>query len=379
MALDGSAALWRLVATGASPIVPLNETREGIPFYCVHAIGGAAPPRELARWVGDDGPILGIRAPKELIGNAITSSIEDLSRYYLDALTSFQPTGAMMLGGHSVGGIIALEMAQQLRASGREVLLLVAFDTILHNWNGMVAGFPPSFFLKWLRNLPNWCRDSLMIECSKHARWVRQELQTKRIVSKTVNGLRNAFTVLANPRQARRYRHPIDFLFDPNASETYLSFPRAVCDAAEAYVPKPYAGRAVVYLARARPLLPRQSNIETLSQLFQVEAAWRSICADIEAVRVRGTHRTVLDEPWIALLGVDLRKRLNEIRREYGSGAAGNMSDVGSSNGGTGAMADRRDAGLQHRGGRRTELMATAASPARRHHIQISARSLNVD
>jgi thioesterase domain-containing protein len=47
---------------------------------------------------------------------------------YLNALRSVQPVGPYRLGGWSMGGVVAFEMALQLRAAGEEVALLALID-----------------------------------------------------------------------------------------------------------------------------------------------------------------------------------------------------------------------------------------------------------
>ena len=55
--------------------------------------------------------------------------IEDMVACYIDALQSVQFQGPYYLGGWSLGGIIAFEMAQQLYASGHQVALLALIDS----------------------------------------------------------------------------------------------------------------------------------------------------------------------------------------------------------------------------------------------------------
>jgi len=63
---DSAALLWRLVAKGASPIVPLNEGEGGLPLYFVHSIGGEiASYSELARLLSSKQRIYGIQVPQE--------------------------------------------------------------------------------------------------------------------------------------------------------------------------------------------------------------------------------------------------------------------------------------------------------------------------
>jgi thioesterase domain-containing protein len=106
----------------------------------------------------------GIQTPTKKRNAEFGSSIETISQYYVDCLTSFQREGNFILGGHSVGAIIALEMAQQLRARGREVSLVVVFDGELFNTGTEISSRNPLYWLKLTLNVPRWIRDFLMVE-----------------------------------------------------------------------------------------------------------------------------------------------------------------------------------------------------------------------
>lgn len=56
------------------------------------------------------------------------SSIETLAAAHLANVKKIQPQGPYRLAGYSLGGLIALEMAQQLKAAGEEVDLLFLLD-----------------------------------------------------------------------------------------------------------------------------------------------------------------------------------------------------------------------------------------------------------
>ena len=51
-------------------------------------------------------------------------------------MRALQPEGPYLLGGWSFGGMLAYEMARQLRASGQEVGMLAILDTVLP-WRAM--------------------------------------------------------------------------------------------------------------------------------------------------------------------------------------------------------------------------------------------------
>jgi thioesterase domain-containing protein len=54
-----------------------------------------------------------------------------MAAFYRGQLHRVQPTGPYLLAGWSMGGLVALEMAQQLRAANQEISLLAMFDTYL--------------------------------------------------------------------------------------------------------------------------------------------------------------------------------------------------------------------------------------------------------
>ena len=318
VASDGTAALFRLVARGASPVVPFNQTRKGIPFYSVHALGGGAPSHEFMCKLGDDAPVFGIQAPRELFRSPGVTSVEDLARYYVETIVAAQPRGALMLGGDSVGATIALEMAQQLRAKEREVALLVVFDGILHNWEGVVVDFRPSFLLKWIGNVPQWLFHNIWWEdgARRSIRKVGRLLRTKNKARKLSDAARATLAGF-RWRQEVRGKHGVLRALNPQAPDSQIWFSRTLWDAAEAYVPRRYDGPVMLYLARTRPLMPSRWNLGVMVREFQIEAAWRSICHNLSVVSAWGTHATMLDGRWVGPLASDLRKRFAEVRRAH--------------------------------------------------------------
>ncbi|HEV2736909.1 MAG TPA: amino acid adenylation domain-containing protein, partial [Longimicrobiaceae bacterium] len=125
--------LARALDGGASPglAVPLLRLGDGAgtPFFCVHAAGGmAAAYLRLARRQ-DDRPFYGLQARGLAPGETPAGSVEEMAARYVEAVRSVQPRGPYLLGGWSVGGTVAWEMAQRLRAAGEEVALLALIDS----------------------------------------------------------------------------------------------------------------------------------------------------------------------------------------------------------------------------------------------------------
>ncbi|MYT22174.1 hypothetical protein GTW69_18055, partial [Streptomyces sp. SID7760] len=57
------------------------------------------------------------------------ATVEELAAAHLKALRRVRPTGPYHLAGWSFGGLLAYEMAVQLRAAGQEVAILALLDT----------------------------------------------------------------------------------------------------------------------------------------------------------------------------------------------------------------------------------------------------------
>jgi thioesterase domain-containing protein len=95
----------------------------------VHPAGGHVFPYiHLARFLGPDQPCYGLQARGLDEAQEPHTQIEDMAAYYIQALQTVQPTGPYLLGGWSMGGVVAFEMAQQLRARGQRVALLALVD-----------------------------------------------------------------------------------------------------------------------------------------------------------------------------------------------------------------------------------------------------------
>src|SRR5690606_27152972 len=60
------------------------------------------------------------------------TSVEAIASHFMKEILDHNPEGTICLAGYSFGGIIAFEMAKQLKARGKEIKHLVMFDTIAY-------------------------------------------------------------------------------------------------------------------------------------------------------------------------------------------------------------------------------------------------------
>ena len=112
-----------------SCLVAIQPNGSKRPLFLVHPAGGHVFPYvHLAGCLGFDQPCYGLQARGLEQGQEPHTRIEDMATHYINALRTVQPAGPYHLGGWSMGGVIAFEMAQQLHAQGQEVDFLALLD-----------------------------------------------------------------------------------------------------------------------------------------------------------------------------------------------------------------------------------------------------------
>ena len=129
--VEGMAALLREASLPerASNLILLQPRGSRPPFFWVHPAGGdVLCYAALARHLGDEQPFYGIQASGFASDDVPPSPIEDMAARYVQEIRRIQPEGPYFLGGWSLGGQVAFEMARQLRSLGETVGLLAILD-----------------------------------------------------------------------------------------------------------------------------------------------------------------------------------------------------------------------------------------------------------
>jgi len=107
--------------------VRLNGSTQGRPVFWFHGgMGGV----EIYRSLGQDirRPFCGIQARGWMSHEAPIEGIEAMAAHYVDILRAAQPQGPYDLGGYSLGGTLAYEVARQLQERGDNVASIVMLD-----------------------------------------------------------------------------------------------------------------------------------------------------------------------------------------------------------------------------------------------------------
>jgi acyl-coenzyme A synthetase/AMP-(fatty) acid ligase/thioesterase domain-containing protein/acyl carrier protein len=291
------------------------------PLFCVETLN-AGIFVHLARRLGPEQPCYGLHPLGLPRSRKPRVSIESLAARYLEEVRKVQPKGPYFLCGMCTGGVVAYEMAQQLKARGDEVAFLALLDTFS----------PPARWLNYASLCPGWgfierrvrrgsgdVRDLSQPQSDGQAAYVRQLARPepgfiaqqfqrgakhlRNLSQLTLDGQAAYVRRLAAGRAARveAARGLNKYLRQLAAySRTLL---RAGGRAGRWYRPKLYQGRLILFLAN-----------ETTPRLRHgARLAWRELATGgAEVYSVPGVHELILSEPNVRVLAGYFKAHLEE-------------------------------------------------------------------
>lgn len=110
-------------------VVPLNTQGSGKPIWLVHPPGGnVISYARLAYTLEDEFSVYGLQYPT-LSGGDDIYDLEQLAAHYVEQLRNKQKIGPYVIGGWSMGGIIAVAVAKRLIAQGERVDYIILLDS----------------------------------------------------------------------------------------------------------------------------------------------------------------------------------------------------------------------------------------------------------
>ena len=113
-------------------LAPLKKSGDRPPIFMIHPPGGIVVCyRELADQLHEQQPLFAIRSRGLHGREPLPSSLAEMAADYIEAIKVAQADGPYTLGGWSLGGIIAYEIAQQLMQQGDEVEKLILLDSTI--------------------------------------------------------------------------------------------------------------------------------------------------------------------------------------------------------------------------------------------------------
>jgi amino acid adenylation domain-containing protein len=256
---------WSPSFSLAVPIQPLGKRP---PFFCVHGLGGAVLRfKDLAGHMVPDQPFYGIQPQGIDGGMPFLHTVEEMATCYIAEMQKVQSQGPYYIGGYSFGGLVAFEMARQLRARGVEVAFLGLVDTY--------PGKPKSkaVLLSTLLRMPR----------------EQQFAYVTRKITKYRRGLRRRFDALFLPKPLKEAR-------------------RILARAEMAYRPKKYDGSATWLRASEKALRGFDDPHEDWS-------TWAT--AGVEIYEIEGDHGSIMKEPMVGVLAEKLRACLAQAQERH--------------------------------------------------------------
>ena len=283
--LEGLAELVRQGWARAPSRLVQVEPGAGRPWFCVHPVGGAVLCyAELGRCLRGRRPLYGLEAAvDDAAPDAAT--VAEMAALYLREIRAVQAAGPYLLAGWSMGGLVALEMAQQLARRGEAVELLALIDPTPPA-AGPPGAPPAAAAVAWqfARDLAALLGADPAALAAAYTRPLAAETgDAAAILDRMYAGLRAARLLpadLALAELGRRLR-----IFERNLR------------AGATYRPRPYTGRLALLLAAAR-----DAPGDPL-------AAWQGLASgELSVERFAGGHYDLLRGPLAAELAAALER-----------------------------------------------------------------------
>lgn len=278
-----------------SALVPIQPAGSNPPFFCVHAKGGNVLEfYDLAHHLGTDQPFYGLQSQGLDQQNDAHTRVVDMAAHYIREIRTVQPRGPYYLGGRSLGGTIAFEMASQLKAAGEEVALLALLDTY------------PTGYLKLLPDT-----DTHRSKLKRGREWFECHRRNMASLSLLERARYGAEKTRYLPARVKTFLWRKTFrLF----SSLGRPLPRSLRDvtqfnsmAVAEYTPRPYDGPITLFWAS-----------EDRRATFDLVDGWRVLALNgIEVHEIAGSHLNLIKEPYVAELAVKLQSCLSKAREPY--------------------------------------------------------------
>ncbi|GCE50070.1 thioesterase domain-containing protein [Thermosporothrix hazakensis] len=271
-----------------------DESR--LPFFCVHpAAGNVLCYRKLVQYLDATQPFYGLQVPHLYGTKAPYTCLEEIATAYRQAIQDLQPRGPYLLGGWSMGGLIAFEIAIQLQQLGEPVELLALFDTYLPDGSNWEEQNNPAMLIRYAMDIagvdgPDEAELQQMSEEEQQA-WVAR-LTARPEISWTTEGESQAFV----------------------QNILYQSFHNARI-AAQYTLHTPFDGTITLFhtATEALPLLQQMTSTE---QGHDLSVSWREFATEgVEVHMVPGEHDTMLNEPAVCHVARTLQSCLDKVQQ----------------------------------------------------------------
>ncbi|KAB8332532.1 amino acid adenylation domain-containing protein [Scytonema tolypothrichoides VB-61278] len=267
--------------TSGSCLVPIQPKGSKPPFFCIHPLGGEILCyRPLALHLGQDQPFYGIQ-PQGLDGKLPPlNRIEDMAALYIQEIKTIQPTGPYFLGGYSLGGMIAYEMAQQLYSQGETVDILAMLDTCRPG-----STKRSSFLKRMLLHFENLLQQGPTYLSQKLVGW----------------SLWGKYTVQEKYMRVLGIKEPL------TEDDKHIEIMNANVEALSTYIFQSYPGPMLLLRTSDK------SRTDAVGDQYDPQFGWGElVTGGVDTHQIPGSHLSFLHEPNVRVLAEKLKEYLEK-------------------------------------------------------------------
>ena len=273
----------RRAPASPSPLVAIRREGAAPAFFCVHPAGGnVLCYASLAQHLRPARPFYGFQARGLEDGEEPFTSVEAAASHYVAAMRAIQPEGPYLIGGWSIGGLIAFEMARLIQAQQQQIALLALFDSHLDNEKATEED-----------------EATILINSALHMGLRLEDLRPLREGLHALN--KDAQLDYALDHMRRQHLLPPDV--EPSQIRALIRVFKANLQAARNYSPRASRGRITLFKAH-EPLTESAGDPAT---------DWLPLALDgIEVREVPGDHFAMMREPHVRVLAEHLNECLQQ-------------------------------------------------------------------
>lgn len=277
--------------TEVSPLVTFRKKETNTTnVFCVHPIGGNVfCYSQMVESFEETHNIYALQSPFLYQDGIPHVTVEDLATDYIENIKKIQPEGPYNLVGYCFGGLISLEIAQQLTEQNEEINSLTLLDTRSPLYEGETE-FDDAILLSW------FARD-LAIPYGKTLTIDPAELR-KLEDTDTMFDL-----VLARAKDKQIISDDIDYSQIHRYLQVYIANGAALAT----YESKPYAGKINLLRAVDEPLIEH----------IGINLGWdRCNIGELNVIDVPGDHNTMLYNPNAKVVATSITSILEETEQK---------------------------------------------------------------
>ncbi|MBL8892545.1 MAG: aminotransferase class III-fold pyridoxal phosphate-dependent enzyme [Planctomycetaceae bacterium] len=288
-----TAAPLPLKAFRASTVEEIQTEGHLPPLFCMPAADGLTLVyHELSDCLGPNQPVYGLNSPG-VYGEPIPETIEEMAQRFIEDMQEVWPDGPYLLTGYCSGGTIALEVAQQLIAQGKQVAFLSGVETY-NWWQAQSSQLTPWIkFVYQLQRFDFHFRNFWLLPGSDKWKFFQSKWQALKVRTRVWKGM---FSLMFGRSNSHSTSGGI------NQAEIWKQHD----DQADRYRPKPYPGKMHIFRPkkdyrsyRAKVDLVAEQGLEVVRlPVYPAGLMVRPYVADLAEMFAQGIREGLAEINW---------------------------------------------------------------------------------